>query len=79
MIMNDLFTFTDADSHSTPICVLGSWDGNLTLTQYTIKSSIYYNVAIWFTVKITIGIRIRQCKSAIIKGDQLIPVVGCRS
>ena len=53
MRMNGLFTITDADS------ALRSWDGSLTRTQYTVKISIYYNVAIWFTVQIAIGIRIR--------------------
>ena len=65
-----LFTFagTDSDLDSNPIPVLDSWDGNLTLTLCSVRKSFAcYNVAIWFAVRIGIGIgiRIQQCKSAI--------------
>ena len=65
-----LFTFTgpDSDPDSNPIPVFDSWDGNLTLNLCSVRKSFaYYNVAIWFAVRIGIGIgiRIQQCKSAI--------------
>ena len=65
------FTFTDPYSNSSPdsdpIPLLGSWDWNLNLTMCSVKSSTYYNVAVWFAVPIGIRIviRIRQCKKAI--------------
>ena len=62
-----LFTFTDEDPNSNPISVVDNWDWNLKQTLYNVKSSTNYNIAIWFTVRIRIGIgiRIRQCKSAV--------------
>ena len=43
MTRNGFFTFTDPDSdpdpNSSPNPVLGSWDGNLTFTPYSVKSS----------------------------------------
>ena len=45
---NALYTFTDPDSD--PFSVLESWDWNLNLTPCIMKSSAWYNVAIWFAV-----------------------------
>ena len=59
------FTITNSDPDTNVIPVHDSWDGNLNLTPYIVKSSAYYNVAIWFAVQIGIGIWIRQCKLAI--------------
>ena len=57
-IGNDLFTFTDVDSHSepdfNPILVINSWHGNLRLTLCSVKSYVGYNVAIWFAIRIRI-------------------------
>ena len=53
-----VFTFTDPYSNSSPdsdpIPLLGSWDWNLNLTMCSVKSSTYYNVAVWFAVRIRI-------------------------
>ena len=63
---NGLFIFGEADCvsdlDSNPIPVLGTWDGNLNLTPYSVNSFACYNVTIWFVVRIGIRIRIRQCK-----------------
>ena len=52
MIHNGLVTSTepdsDSDPDSNPICVLCSWDENLNLSLYGVKSSALYNVAIGF-------------------------------
>ena len=61
---NDLCTFSDADSDSNPdsnpIPERGIWD--LNSIPYSVESSAYYNVAIWFIVRIGIGILTRQCE-----------------
>ena len=61
-----LITFTDADSNSDPnshsFPVVGNGDWNLSLTWHSVKSSVLYNVAIWFAVRIGISVQIRQYK-----------------
>ena len=63
-----LFLFTDPDSDSNPIPVVGSYDWNQNLIL-TVQCENFYIVQcshfkFWFAVQIRIGIsiRIRQCK-----------------
>ena len=65
-ISRGLFTVTNMDfdfnPDSDPIPVLSSWDWNLNLTPCRFKCYALHNVAIWFAVRIRIGIGIRQCE-----------------
>ena len=78
-VFNGLFTLTVPDSNSGPdshpIPVVGSQDWNMNPTPCSVKSSIEYNVAIWFVVRIgiRIGIRIWQCKSWACDPGKIVP------